>query len=215
MPKNMTIAEKMALTMQIYSFIFASRANGLDIITMKIIHPNIVNGQPILNGNMRVGGLVNGRWFKDSTTGQETIRGFDVDLQTDGKILQLRFLEQNPNKVDDNGNLKPMANAARRGSKIMWLINRKTQVDSFLGRVQDGRFFPSQDRAIVSVAKAAIVQTIPQYQSASQEPDNEEMEILEWNEDAIPDLPDGEIPDSVMQYYANMEPENETQFTEF
>jgi hypothetical protein len=223
MPNNMTAQEKMALTMTVFNNIFASKANGVDIVTIRIVHPNIVNGKPILNqAGQRVGGEVNGRWFKDSTTGQQTLRGFDIDVQTDNKILQLRFIEQNPNKVDNYGNLKPMANAARRGSKIMWLIDRRQQVNGFLGRVQDGVFHPSQDRAVAPVAKATPAPVVPQpvpnvqAQVASQDPNDEESaDELPWEEESVPDLPDMGIPEYVMKYYEDMEPGDEAEFGEF
>lgn len=94
-----------------------------------------------------------GRMFKDSTTGLMSIRGFDVSLNT-GKALNgvvmplnLRFIEQNPNKVDNNGNLKTFANLARQGHKIIWVINKDIP-NGFLGRVQDGQWIKSRDRAV-------------------------------------------------------------------
>ena len=230
MPNNMTPADKMALTMAVYNNVFTSKANGIDIVTVRIVHANIVNGLPIISNNVRVGGEVNGRWFKNSATGLSTLRGFDIDIQTDNKILQLRFLEQNPDKTDVAGNLKVMANAARRGSKILWLINRKVQINGFLGRVQDGVFHASQDRAVVPVAAAQVVQppTNNQAQVASRLPeggmkydiaDRYEEEMVEqyedqWDENSIPELEDAGIPDYVMQYYENMEPGNESEFAE-
>lgn len=219
---SMTAQEKMALVMSIYNSIFTSKANGMDIVTVEVFHKNIVNGKPILDNNVRVGGCVNGRWFKDSSTGQSTLRGFDIDIQADGKILQLRFIEQNPNKMDNNGNLKPMANQARRGSKIMWIIDRKIQgFDAFLGNVQDGTFHPSQNKAVQPAAKPGPVpsrqQPAPVYQaqSASQEPEDEVVEEPLWEEGSVPDLSeDLGIPEQVMKYYEEMEPGDEADFTE-
>lgn len=95
-----------------------------------------------------------GRMFKDSTTGLMCIRGFDASLNI-GKVypdglaapLNLRFIEQNPNKLDHNGNLKTFANLARQGHKIMWVIN-KDIANGFLGRVQDGQWEKSRQRPI-------------------------------------------------------------------
>ena len=91
-----------------------------------------------------------GRMFKDSSTGLQTIRGFDASLNTgqtnpNGTIMpiNLRFIEQNPNKVDANGNLKTYANLARQGHQIMWVIDKDKQ-NGFLGRVQDGQWYKSQ-----------------------------------------------------------------------
>jgi len=222
MPNNMTAQEKMALVMMAYNNIFGSKANGVDIITVKIVHPNIVNGKPILSNGQRVGGEIQGRWFKNGVTGESTLRGFDIDIQTDNKILQLRFIEQNPDKVDAQGHLKPMAVAARKGSKIMWLIDRKAKPgeNGFLARVQDGVFKPSQERAVAPVAKSApapVVQPAQnvQRQVASQTADEEIVEDLPWEEDSIPDLSDDGIPESVMKFYADMEPGDEAEFGEF
>jgi len=94
-----------------------------------------------------------GRLFKDSTTGIASLRGFDISLNLDrvgpnGVIipLNLRFLEQNPNKVDANGNLKMYANLARQGHQIMWVID-KDKENGFLGRIQDGQWYKSEQFA--------------------------------------------------------------------
>lgn len=103
-----------------------------------------------------------GRLFKDSTTGIANLRGFDVSLNLDqtgpnGVIipLNLRLLEQNPNKKDAHGNLKMYANLARQGHKIMWVINQDKQ-DGFLGRIQDEQWYKSQQFA----TRPAQVQTL-------------------------------------------------------
>jgi len=95
-----------------------------------------------------------GRMFKDSTTGLLMLRGFEVSLNigkeyADGLAapLNLRFIEQNPNKLDHNGNLKTFANLARQGHKIIWVINKDID-NGFLGRVQDGQWTKSRPRVI-------------------------------------------------------------------
>ena len=95
-----------------------------------------------------------GRMFNDATTKLMIIRGFDASLNigkayADGLVapLNLRFIEQNPNKVDNNGNLKTFANLARQGHKIMWVINKDIP-EGFLGRIQDGQWEKSRQRVI-------------------------------------------------------------------
>lgn len=50
------------------------------------------------------------------------------------------FLEQNPYKQSIYGK------KARQGSKIMWIIvfNRLTRKERWLGRVEDGKWYPKQ-----------------------------------------------------------------------
>lgn len=226
---EMTLHERMALTMQIYNSLFASKANGIDIVTVQIFHRCIVNGAPILNhAQQRVGGAVNGKWFKNGVTGEATLRGFDIDLQvSDNRIIQLRFIEQNPDKVDDHGKLKPMAIAARRGSKIMWLIDRKVKApaNGFLARVQDGRFIPTQDRAIVPASKGAAPAYVPAARPAapaksaavaSHAVNDEVADDVPWAEDNIPEIPDIDIPEEIVKFYAEQEDDgDEAEFSEF
>jgi hypothetical protein len=120
----MTNQEKMDILMGIYNNLFQSKQNNTDITKVNIVT------------NM---GTFPGRWFVS-----QTLRGFDVDINAGDKIVQIRCLEQNPNKTDNNGNLKPNANLARIGHKIMWVIDRK---DSWLGRIQDGAWIPAFETA--------------------------------------------------------------------
>lgn len=110
--------------MGIYNNLFQSKQNNTDITKVNIVT------------NM---GAFPGRWFVS-----QTLRGFDVDINAGDKIVQIRCIEQNPNKTDNNGNLKPNANLARMGHKIMWVIDRK---DSWLGRIQDGAWVPAFETA--------------------------------------------------------------------
>jgi hypothetical protein len=101
------------------------------------------------------------RVFKDSVTGESTLLGFDLPFLTgkkreDGKdiINMVRVLEQNPNKMDQFGNLKTTALNARRGHKILWVINQ--DANEFVGRFQDGQFFQSKPKvAETNTAKNA------------------------------------------------------------
>jgi len=118
-----------------------------------------------------------------------TLYGIDVDLNLGDRIIQLRLMEQNPNKVDHNGNLKTFANLARQGHQIMWVIDRN---GSFLGRIQDGEWHASQDRA---TSPAQPNQPNEQITSpATQNRSSEE----------IPDIDIG-IPEYVLRHYAEME----------
>jgi len=110
--------------MGIYNNLFQSKQSNTDITKVNIIT------------NM---GKFPGRWFVS-----QTLRGFDVDINAGDKIVQIRCLEQNPNKTDNLGNLKPNANLARLGHKIMWVIDRK---GSWLGRIQDGAWVPAFETA--------------------------------------------------------------------
>jgi len=97
-----------------------------------------------------------GRMFNDNTTGLMNIRGFEVSLNIGNMVnsiiapLNLRFIEQNPNKLDNNGNLKTFANLARQGHKIMWVINKDVP-NGFLGRVQNDAWFKSNQRPVTTV----------------------------------------------------------------
>lgn len=122
----MTNEEKMGLLKQIHSTLFASKHEGTDITKVLVMNPYIANTQ------------VFGQWFKES------LRGFDVDIHTGTKEIQIRCVEQNPNKMDDKGNLKWTANLARQGHKIMWVIDRN---GGFLGRMQDEEWIPGFEPA--------------------------------------------------------------------
>ena len=120
----MTNQEKMDILMGIYNVLFQSKQANTDITKVGVIT------------NM---GKFPGRWF----VGQ-SLRGFDVDINTGDKIVEIRCIEQNPNKTDNLGNLKKHANLARQGHKIMWIINRQ---GGWLGCLQDGIWVPSFDPA--------------------------------------------------------------------
>lgn len=131
-----------------------------------------------------VGNQAHGRTFKDSSTGLATLRGFDISLDLGvlnpngtNKLLNLRFLEQNPNKVDGYGNLKENAILARAGNKIMWVIQNGVE-NGFLGKLQNDEWIPSRPRAYVAANNQNI------------QPNNGE-----WS--SVPTIPSQGIDDSV------------------
>lgn len=158
----LTKEQKKVIAMTAYASIFTSKERKTDITTVEIRHPAIV------------GGVKKGRWFKDSATGQLSLRGFDLDIQlSPGKVIQLRMIEQNPNKVDSMGNLKPMAAAARAGVKVMWVIDRN---GGFLSKVQDGRVEKMNQPAYSKNKSAVAPASTPSAQPAKEgvtEPDLE------------------------------------------
>lgn len=129
----MNNAQKMELVRQVFNLIF----NGKGVITPE----NWVN-TPIPAGFQSVVTGWNPRTFVNGS-----LRGVDFDVNDNGRILNLRMLEQNPNKRDGNGNLKQTALRAQRGECLAWLIDRKKQTGGFLGSMQNGQWVPSKDVA--------------------------------------------------------------------
>lgn len=127
----MTPQQQMELLLTAFNTIFTSKA------------VNTPAHEMVLQSQFIVGGSCRGRSFNDSTTGQPTLRGFDVDINTGNKIIQLRLLEQNPNKPSWSGKM------AAQGSKIMWVIDRKVQ-NGYLGRIQDGAWVQSNTPAVTN-----------------------------------------------------------------
>lgn len=199
--------ERMALLMNVFNTVFSSKAANTDITRVIVTSPFLAGGQK------------NGRWFKDSTTGQPTLRGFDLDINLGDRVIMIRCLEQNPNKRDFNGNLKPLANMARQGHQIMWVIDRKVQSGGFLGRIQDGQWIPSEQRAYTQVSTpnypAGFTNTRNNFQQASSAPAGwennadqlyqQDLENGMYSGENVPEIPDGyDIPDYVLQNYANL-----------
>ena len=120
----MTNQEKMDLLISVFNVIFQSKALNTNITQAFIQSPHIVNN---INGII---GRCNGRWFKDNT-----LRGFDIDVNTGARVLPIRCLEQNPNKRDNRGNLTWPAALIQQGHQIMWAIDRSPGGE-FLGRLQ-------------------------------------------------------------------------------
>ena len=178
----MNNVEKMQFIRMVADALFTAKASNLNMLGIIIQHPNIVDSTGLTTGKAQ------GRWFKNAETGQQTIRGFDVNLNVNDRVLSLRFMEQNPDKTDGRGNLKWTAALARKGHKMMWVVNRSVQVGGFLGRLQDGEWIPSQERAYTPANNQAA-------------PARSAMEN-------IPDIPaDVGIPEYTLQSYANMEDE--------
>lgn len=107
-----------------------------------------------------IGGQVGGRTFKNSTTGLATLRGYDVSLNLGElnldqtiRLTNLRFIEQNPDKLDGHGNLKENAILARRGNLIVWVIKQDPD-GRFLGKIQNGEWIKSAPRAYDSPQNA-------------------------------------------------------------
>jgi hypothetical protein len=151
-----------------------------------------------------------GRWFKNSVTGQRTIRGFDLSILDDNnQILLIRILEQNPDTMTPQGTLKPLANAARQGSKICWIIDRRKKTGGWLGRVQDGQYIAPEPRATYPAtyepnttypANATPQPTPPPvtYETSVPEPVYDTL-----NPNVLDDIPtDLDIPDIVLQHFA-------------
>jgi hypothetical protein len=137
----MTPAEKMILIKTAVRAIFRAKALGTDI------------RQLILTTNT---GRWAGRWFKNSATGQQTLRGIDFTVLDGGITKRLRIIEQNPDKTDNQGNLKQYASLARQGHEIAWLID--TQVSNgFLGRMQDGEWIPSRPQVVNPIQEASAM----------------------------------------------------------
>jgi hypothetical protein len=137
----MTNQEKMVLLMALYRGIFQSKAQNTDITAMGVPSPHFT------------GGIIMGRWFVNGT-----LRGFDFNIQESTKMLQLRMIEQNPDKIDAARNRTYYANLAHQGHSIAWLIDRKPG-GSFLGRIQGGQWYASQERAVVPGTLQQVEQT--------------------------------------------------------
>jgi len=124
----MTGKEKMELLMLLNSTLWNAKKHNADQSEIRVLSKHLVG-----NG-------CRGRWFV-----QGTVRGFDFDVRTPAGTVQLRMIEQNPNKTDNAGNIKPHALLARQGHCIVWVIDRN---GSFLGRIQDGKWIASEQRAV-------------------------------------------------------------------
>jgi len=136
----MTNQEQMSLLRAVVNTIFLSKAQGTDISQVVIQHPNLMQWSENPRG-YQPSGRQNGRWFKNSVTGQITLRGFDLNINLGTRVVLIRVLEQNPNKNSQ------YAIKARQGYEIAWVIDRRAQVGGFLGRIEDGQWHESEQRA--------------------------------------------------------------------
>ena len=206
----MTNAQKMALVQEIFRMIFASKQTLTnDAWTHTPVPPAFA-------------GFITGWQPRGFVKG--TVRGADVDVNIGNRILQLRFMEQNMNKTDNNGQLKQTAIRARNGECIMWVVDRTKQFNAFLGSIQNGNWMPSQDRAarpvsavdgvIQAVSADGTMQTLPAgvqtYEQARSYmdtaggashdrsfgvPDNEEYVVIPEDEDIDPSAYDYDYDD--------------------
>ena len=55
-----------------------------------------------------------------------TVRGIDADINDDGRVLSLRFMEQNMNKTDAKGNLKETA----RKRPVKAMVKRRKVINN-------------------------------------------------------------------------------------
>jgi len=131
----MTNAEKVQLMVQVANKIFASKVSNTDITTVTVVTNT---------------GTHNGRWFSKGS-----LRGFDIPINNNGKIINLRIIEQNPNKMDNFGNLKQNALLARIGHQIVWIIRQDT--NAFIGKVMDGTWTAITPKAITKIDPRTVV----------------------------------------------------------
>jgi len=131
----MTNREKVQLILSVAQAIFSSKLSDTDI-TQIAIQTNTGS----FTGRSFVGGK---------------LRGFDFTVRDDSGIVPLRILEQNPDKMDGYGNLKQNAVLARAGHQIAWVI--RTDVNKFLGKVQDGTWTKNTPRATTTIVHNAGV----------------------------------------------------------
>jgi len=131
----MTNGEKVQLILSVAQAIFTSKLANTDI-TQIAIQTNT------------------GSWPGRAFVGGK-LRGFDFTVRDDSGIVPLRILEQNPDKMDQLGNLKQNAVLARAGHQIAWVI--RTDVNKFLGKVQDGTWTMNTPRATTTIVHNAGV----------------------------------------------------------
>lgn len=166
----MTNEQRMAFLMHLESLIFASKIANTDItkvFTAPQWAPFIASGG-------------NGRFFNGG------LRGFDIDLRLGATVIQLRVLEQNPQKIGKGGVFSQYAVLAQQGHRIVWIINRALKNDAFMGRIQDGLFIASAPRATYNA---------PTYQP----PVQQNYAAQSVNAQSLPEVPpDMDIPEYVM-----------------
>lgn len=65
-----------------------------------------------------------------------------IDFEPPGR--RLRLLEQNPNKEYAPGQLSDSAKLARQGVQVVWLIDRDSKTNPYLGGFKNGEWTPSR-----------------------------------------------------------------------
>jgi len=180
----MTNEQRMSFLRFIANTIFQSKAMNTDIT--KITLTTNTGNWP---GRMFNGGL----------------RGYDFSLNLGDRTINLRCLEQNPNKTDNFGNLKKYAILARQGHQIMWVIDNKNNV--FLGRLQNNVWHASFVPATTAATYQQPVQQEIHAPAASQDPYmNYVQEDMPLEVDELPEIPDGiTVPDYVFEQIADMD----------
>jgi hypothetical protein len=169
----MTNKEKMAILKLIFTTLFHSKATGSDIT--KVVIPTNMGQFP-------------GRWFSDNT-----LRGFDVSINLGTRVIDIRCVEQNPNKLDNRGNLKWSANLARQGHKMMWVIDRNGG-----SAINQQPYQP--------VAQNAAAQTDVPYVDPNTSYGQDLADSLEIGE--LPEIPNAaDIPEYILESVAEMEEE--------
>jgi hypothetical protein len=167
----MTNQERMALIKAIYNLIFICKPQPFQQWQLA---PKPAGYEPLITV-----------WVP-RTFVNGTVRGIDLDVNDNGKILQLRFMEQNMNKKDSLGNLKQTSIRANNGEFIMWVVDRKPN-GGFLGSIQNGNWIASQMRAYAPV----------QYNAAGAIASHTEFESTN-----VPDIPyDTTVPDYVVMVH--------------
>ena len=150
--------QKVELMMAIYRSIFGARKENM--------MDDLQNAAAIIHERCKDFILsIIPRLFKDSTTGIKDVPGFDItcdfgDQNPTGtmKVRGLRFIAQNPNKRDGNGNLKENAILAQTGHRIMWVIDTAIE-NGFLGKVMDDQWIPNAPRATYATRNGATQAT--------------------------------------------------------
>jgi hypothetical protein len=114
-----------------------------------------------------------------------TVRAMDVALMFENNfILRLRMMEQNKNKTDAMGMLKPTALRAQRGEQIMWVLNTNQEPNAWLGSIQNGQWHPSKEQAVTPASPGAP--STPTSQESAMSPEYaEEASLPELTDDFI------------------------------
>jgi len=174
----MTNQQRMALIKALYNLIFTCKSQSFQQWQLA---PKPTGYEPIITA-----------WVP-RTFVNGTVRGIDIDVNDGGKILQLRFMEQNPNKEDKAGNLKETSIRARNGEFLMWVVDRKPG-GGFLGSIQNGDWIASQMRAT----------TPAQYNTAGAGAPH-----TEFTSNSITDIPgDMATPEFVVETMADFNPDD-------
>lgn len=159
------------------------------IFTSKLHNTDITKAQIATNA-----GTFYGRMFANGI-----IRGFDIKVKDNtGKIVELRILEQNPNKTDKYNNLSQYAVLARQGKQIVWVIRKNP--DTFIAKIIDGKFEQIKPRA-TTVARFAHGGVVKQ-QSVVQDQFNQDYHTYD-NGEFVADLPEID-PNDVTMYVTGL-----------